>query len=756
MLKYAPKSLAPKLLIVTGAIIAILLIVTNFVLIGQTRDRVAGLIGHHAESEAKAIAQGILTDTSALASAARTTSGMIAHGKAEGVLDRRAVIELLKTNLEQQKMAFGSWFVEAPQGFDSLQGVSKDKLEVAGNKEGVFTPYWTKAKDGGIALSTFGADYAAEWYAKSSKSNGGAITAPYVAAEIVPVTAMSSITYPVTVEGRLIGVTGVDVSLTMLADSVSQLTPFGTGRVYLVSHDGKWLVAPDAALINKPYDGAKPEAIEAALKEGTVTPIPGLEDAQGEGFSRLVYPFELTGLDVKWVVIMDIPDSAVAAPIQEQTLMMIIGGILMLGAALIGLYFATRMFVARPLNGLLASVGRLSAGNYAETVKGQENTDETGAVARALEIFRGRLADSNRLEAEADAARRQNEADRSRSEEERGENARVQQFVVGELRDALAKLSSGDLTFRLARDFPGEYAELKQNFNSAVDSLEETLRLVGAAVSNIDGGTQEISSGANDLSHRTEQQAAQIEETAAALNQLTEQVHSSAENAKTAAAAVNTANQEAARSGTIVNSAIAAMQGIEKSSAQITSIIGVIDEIAFQTNLLALNAGVEAARAGEAGKGFAVVAQEVRELAQRSATAAKEIKSLISASESQVNDGVALVAQTGKALEAISGQVVHINGLINMMSISSSEQAAGLSEMNTAMHHMDQVTQQNAAMVEETTAASVALSDEAARLKTLVARFQVSGGGAGRHELRPSNELRPSTELRAVAQRMRA
>ena len=743
MLKFAPKSLAPKLLLVTGAIIAILLIATNFVLISQTRDRVGSLIGQQAETEAKAIAQGIVTDTSSLASAARTMSGIIAHGKQQGILDRKAVIDLLKTNLEQQKMAFGSWFAEAPQGFDTLRAESKAKLDVAGNKNGVFTPYWTKAQTGGITLSTFDEDYAAEWYAKAVTENGGAITAPYVASEIVPPTAMSSIAYPVTVDGKLIGVTGVDVSLTMLADNVSKLSPFGTGKVFIVSHDGKWLVAPDAALLNKKYDGVAPDAVSAALSDGRVTPITGLENANGEGYSRLIYPFELTGLNVKWALIMDIPDAAIAAPIQDQTMMMIIGGIVMLAAALIGLYLAARAFVARPLEGLLASVGRLGAGDYANPVAGQDRADETGAVARALETFRGRLADSNRIEAEATEARKQGEAERGRTEAERSENARVQQFVVGELKDALARLSSGDLTSRVARDFPGEYAELKQNFNGAVESLEETLRLVGLAVSNIDGGTREISSGANDLSHRTEQQAAQIEETAAALNELTEQVHSSAENAKTAAAAVSSANQEAAKSGAIVQNAISAMQGIEKSSAQITNIIGVIDEIAFQTNLLALNAGVEAARAGEAGKGFAVVAQEVRELAQRSATAAKEIKALISASESQVNDGVALVAQTGKALEAISGQVGHINGLITMISVSSREQADGLREMNTAMHHMDQVTQQNAAMVEETTAASVSLSDEASRLKTLVARFRVSGSTS-------------SGELRAVAQRMRA
>ena len=743
MLKFAPKSLAPKLLLVTGAIIALLLFASNFVLIDQTRDRVGNLIAQQAETEAKAIAQKIVSDTSALATAARTMSGVISHGKQMGALDRKTVIDILKTNLEQNKSAFGSWFAESAKGFDTLQAESKGKLDVAGNKAGDFTPYWTKDSNGGISLSTFNSDYKAEWYAKAADSMGGAITKPYVASEIKPPTAMSSIVYPVVVDGKLIGVTGVDVSLSMLADDIAKLAPFGTGKVYIVSHDGKWLVAPDAALLGKDYDGAQPEAVKAALSDGTTSSIPGLENAAGESLSRLVYPFELTGLNVKWALILDIPDAAVAGPIQDQTFMMIAGGFAVLAAALIGLYLAARSFVAHPLEGLLKSVSRLGAGDYAEPVAGQDRHDETGAVARALETFRHRLADSVRLEAEAAEARRQGEAERGRTETERNENNRVQQFVVGELKDALAKLSSGDLTFRVSRDFPGEYAELKQNFNGAVDSLEETLRLVSVAVTNIDGGTSEISSGANDLSRRTEQQAAQIEETAAALNELTEQVHSSAENAKTAASAVNSANHEAAKSGDIVNSAIAAMQGIEKSSAQITNIIGVIDEIAFQTNLLALNAGVEAARAGDAGKGFAVVAQEVRELAQRSATAAKEIKALISASEAQVNDGVTLVAQTGKALEAISGQVVHINGLINMISVSSSEQAEGLREMNTAMHHMDQVTQQNAAMVEETTAASVSLSEEAARLKSLVARFRVSGGHA-------------TGDLRSMAQRMRA
>lgn len=421
MWKFIPKSLAPKLLLVTGAIIAVLLIASNFVLIGQTRDRVGALIAQQAETEAKAIAQGIVTDTSALASAARTTSGMIAHGKQMGVFDRKAVIDILKTNLEQQKMAFGSWFAEAPQGFDSLQVQSKDKLELGGNKDGIFTPYWTKDKSGGISLSTFAAEYEAEWYAKAATSMGGAITKPYVASEIQPPTAMSSIAYPVVVDGKLIGVTGVDVSLSMLAENVSKLAPFGTGKVFIVSHDGKWLVAPDAALLNKDYDGVQPEAVKTALADGRTSQIPDLEAASGDRFTRLVYPFELTGLNVKWALIIDIPDAAVAAPIQDQTVMMVAGGLVVLAAALIGLYLAVRAFVGRPLEGLLASVGRLSAGDYAEPVTGQQRSDETGSVARALETFRHRLADSNRLEAEAASAREQSEAERSRTEAERGE-----------------------------------------------------------------------------------------------------------------------------------------------------------------------------------------------------------------------------------------------------------------------------------------------------------------------------------------------
>ena len=499
----------------------------------------------------------------------------------------------------------------------------------------------------------------------------------------------------------------------------------------------------------KAYDGQGADIVKNALATGTVGLIRDLNYDGNETFDRVVYPFALPDVNTTWVVLVDVPHSAVAGPIRAQTYMMVVGGLLVLAAVMLALYFAVRAFVQKPLGGLVASVNSLSAGNYADPVAGQERADEIGSVAKALEGFRFALADTRRLEADATEQRQAAEGERNRSEAERVETTNLQRRIVATLGNSLAELSQGNLAHRIAEDFPGEYAKLKLDFNGALESLEETIQTMNLSVGNIGNGTGEISNSASDLAKRTEQQAASLEETAAALNELTAQVNSSAENARTAATSVNSASEDASKSGEIVQQAIASMHGIEQSSQEVSRIIGVIDEIAFQTNLLALNAGVEAARAGEAGKGFAVVAQEVRELAQRSATAAKEIKTLINTSAGQVKEGVDLVGRAGSALHKIAGQVMEINGLIRQISASASEQAIGLKEINSAMNQMDQVTQQNAAMVEEATAASVALNDEAQMLTTLVARFRISG----HHAVVGYNA---SAALHATAQKMRA
>ena len=270
--------------------------------------------------------------------------------------------------------------------------------------------------------------------------------------------------------------------------------------------------------------------------------------------------------------------------------------------------------------------------------------------------------------------------------------------------------------------------------------------------SSIQSGAQEIAKASEELSGRTERQAANLEETAAALDQVTATVAKSAGGAGHASAVAAEAKHEAERSSALMADAIKAMDGIKTSSAQITQIIGVIDEIAFQTNLLALNAGVEAARAGDAGRGFAVVAQEVRALAQRSAEAAKEIKGLIAASSDQVRDGVSIVSETGVALGAISEKVAEIHGLIAEIATSSQEQSTGLGQVNTAVNQMDQVTQQNAAMVEEATAAAARLSDEADQLNGMVASFRLSGHDGGRRLATATATARPAPRAtRAVA-----
>jgi methyl-accepting chemotaxis protein len=296
--------------------------------------------------------------------------------------------------------------------------------------------------------------------------------------------------------------------------------------------------------------------------------------------------------------------------------------------------------------------------------------------------------------------------------------------VVG---GGLRQLAEGDLESRVTAKLLPALDKLRTDFNAAAENLQATLKTVATTGHSIQSATGEISAATQNLSRRTEQQAASLEQTAAALDEITATVKKTAEGALRAREVVTAAKGDAEQSGGIVHQAVSAMGEIEKSSREIGNIIGVIDEIAFQTNLLALNAGIEAARAGDAGRGFAVVATEVRALAQRSAAAAKEIKALISASGQQVSNGVGLVGDAGKALERIAGQVAKIDAVIAEIAASAQEQSAGLSEVNIAVNQMDQVTQQNAAMVEETAAVSQQLANEGETLTRLISVFKLGG-----------------------------
>jgi methyl-accepting chemotaxis protein len=404
--------------------------------------------------------------------------------------------------------------------------------------------------------------------------------------------------------------------------------------------------------------------------------------------------------------------------------------LLLIGVFSVSLLLAvviTRREITSPIERLRLRMVALAGGRVDEVVPGADRRDELGSMASAVSVFRDNAIEKDRLEKQTDTERARSEHERLEREKQKTTDAANTKFAVDSLREGLEALSNGKVSHRINSAFTGTLDELRSNFNNSVEKLHFVLKSVGQNAAGIDAGANEIRSAADDLSRRTEQQAASVEETAAALEQITTTVRDSAKRADDAGKLVSKARLGVEQSGALMQDAVGAMISIEKSAGEMGNIISVIDEIAFQTNLLALNAGVEAARAGEAGKGFAVVAQEVRELAQRSATAAKEIKTLIAASGLQVQTGVNLVKKTGASLEAIVAEVREISQHVTAIVESSREQATGLQEINTAVNVMDQGTQQNAAMVEQSTAASHGLAREAAALNELLAQFDLRG-----------------------------
>ncbi|CUX26356.1 methyl-accepting chemotaxis protein [Rhizobium oryzihabitans] len=390
---------------------------------------------------------------------------------------------------------------------------------------------------------------------------------------------------------------------------------------------------------------------------------------------------------------------------------------------LIGIFVSASL--TKPLTGLAGLMERLNGGENDIEIKAVSRGDEIGTMARALESFRQGILDKQHMEAESHRKSEELDEERAQREMEKARSAQELEEAVDALATGLANLAAGRLDLRIEKSFVPSLDHLRIDFNNSIAGLDATISSIGESANAIRSGSGELKSASEDLSRRTERQAAALEEAAAALGDMTQAVNVSLSRCNVAVEATAGTMQDAHKSTAVVKEAIVAMERIETSSAKIRQIIDVIDQIAFQTNLLALNAGVEAARAGEAGKGFAVVAQEVRELAQKSAAAARDITTLIATSAGDVESGVALVLKTGESLEQIQKRIQSVNDQIGEIATASREQSGRLSEINASVNELDHVTQQNAAMVEETTAAAFSLANEADGLTEQVGQFSV-------------------------------
>ncbi|PDS64573.1 chemotaxis protein [Rhizobium anhuiense] len=453
----------------------------------------------------------------------------------------------------------------------------------------------------------------------------------------------------------------------------------------------------------------------------TVKPGQPVGDYRKTAYGQAFEPWKI-------VVVTGVYMDDLDAQINSTILTALSGSIVLFFLAMAAAYLVIRG-ISGPLNNVHAALKAVAEEDVSIAIPHIGMNNEVGMMAKATQSLQEKIRERHAMSDREAAQQLALESERENNQRQQQDEAALQARVVATIGQALEMIARGDLTVRCA-DLGQKYAALRDNFNDALSHLEAAMAKVSAKGTDIGTSKEEIRRASNELSQRTERQAASLEETSAALDELTVAVRQTADGAHEASKRVHSVSTEANHSDAIVTQAIEAMSGIEKSSSEITKIIGVIDEIAFQTNLLALNAGVEAARAGESGKGFAVVAQEVRELAQRSAAAAKEIKDQIARSSSQVDHGVRLVGEAGEALKRISDQIKAANEIVAKIAHSASEQDTTLRSISSSMNQLDAATQQNAAMAEETTASAETLASDTDELIDLIRGFRVSGESA--------------------------
>ncbi|MXN49097.1 HAMP domain-containing protein [Shinella kummerowiae] len=664
--------------------------------------------------------------------------------KQDEVPSREKFDAMMSRLLTENPIAVGVYTAWEPNAFD---GKDADYIGKPGHDAtGRYVPYTIRANGGTTieALVDYDKPGPGDYYQVPKNTGKDFLAEPYLYSVGGKETMLTSFVVPLMFDGAFKGMAGTDIALDALAADIAKLKPLGEGYVALFSGGGSVVSHPDKAALGK---ALKDSGLDATAWQQLLD-NPGkafeMTDASGIAAMAVAVPVNITAGSA-WFAVVSVPKSVLFASLTTLAITSIIVIAIATGLMIVvGWLLATRF--RKRLATVISATSEIASGCTDVDLSESERRDEIGEMARSLAVLRDATLAKIRLEGEAELNRAQSEDERRQRAEQAAEQERQTRLAVEALADGLQKMADGDMTHRIDNAFAGSLDQVRHDFNASVEKLQSALRSVGGNANAIQAGSAEIRSASDDLAKRTEQQAASVEETAAALEEITTSLKDATRRAEDAGQLVERTRAGAEKSGEVVRRAVSAMSGIENSSREISNIIGVIDEIAFQTNLLALNAGVEAARAGEAGKGFAVVAQEVRELAQRSANAAKEIKALITKSGEQVHLGVALVGETGSALSEIVDQVQEID--INVAAIvrSAREQSTGLNEISAAVNSIDQGTQKNAAMVEEQTAASHALASEATALDALIAQFRLGMEGAVSRPVSASSvEHRPVT-----------
>jgi methyl-accepting chemotaxis protein len=757
------RSLSLKLALMAIGSLAIVFAIGMFVLVGQVGDTIKAQTEQLQAEVTRAVANEVSAELDRSAQAAKGMVVAITGLRTNEVADRFAYDAVIRTTLEQNPQLLGAWAGFEP---NALDGKDEAFVGSAGSDaSGRYVPYFNRGA-GKVALEPL-VDYdkpgAGDYYQLPKSLNRAVAIEPYVYPVGGKDVLMTSFGIPVVVDGKYLGTGGVDLALGDLSSRFAEKRPFGTGEVEIITAGGIVVASRDTEAVGQKLPADDHSAVLAADALAGQATTRDATDGQGVLMRSIAVPIKVGITDDQWVVLTSVPVATLEATLNQSRMM--IAGLSILCVLIAGaiLFLLIRQMVGLPLGNLGKTVTVMSEGKYDVEVKGQDRGDEMGTLSRAIEVFRQnglKVAEMT----EADAARiiRDQQARAGMMAELQREFGQVVDAAVAgdftrrvdaefpdaelnalagsvnnlvatvdrglsETGEVIAALADTDLTKRMHGDYQGAFARLKTDTNAMADKLSGIVGQLKETSRGLKTATGEILSGANDLSERTTKQAATIEETSAAMEQLATTVLQNADRASEASQVASTVTRTAEEGGKVMGEANLAMERITASSAKISNIIGLIDDIAFQTNLLALNASVEAARAGDAGKGFAVVAVEVRRLAQSAASASSEVKVLIDQSGTEVKTGSRLVADAALRLEAMLEAARSSNALMDGIARESRSQASAIEEVNTAVRQLDEMTQHNAALVEETNAAIEQTESQANELDRVVDIFTVAG-----------------------------